>query len=237
VTGTPALPAWLEQLAATANSDDIAELVRFRVPAMPEGPTRAAAVLVLFGPADPATSSAAEGDVLLIERAADLRAHAGQPAFPGGAVDPGDDGAVGAALREANEETGLDPAGIDVFAVLPALPLPVSAFVVTPVLGWWREPSEVEARDPAEVSAVHRVPIAQLVDPANRLRMRYPSGFVGPAFEVAGMTVWGFTAGVLDRLFALAGWERPWDPTRVTEMPQDAHRDAPIVDEREGGAA
>ena len=234
MTPAAALPTWLEQLSAAANGDDVAELVRFRVPAMPEGPTRAAAVLVLFGPADASTPAAAAGDVLLIERAAELRSHAGQPAFPGGAVDPGDDGAVGAALREANEETGLDPAGIDVFAVLPALPLPVSSFEVTPVLGWWREPSPVWARDPAEVSAVHRVPIADLVDPANRLRMRYPSGFVGPAFEVAGMTVWGFTAGVLDRLFAVAGWERPWEPTRMAEMPQDVRRDAPIVDEPDG---
>jgi 8-oxo-dGTP pyrophosphatase MutT (NUDIX family) len=237
VTPAAALPEWLDRLAAAAGRDDIAERVGFRVPAMPEGPTRAAAVLVLFGAADQSPATAPAGDVLLIERAADLRAHAGQPAFPGGAVDPGDDGVVGAALREANEETGLDPAGIDVFAVLPPLPLPVSSFVVTPVLGWWRSPSSVWARDPAEVSAVHRVPIAELVDPANRLRMRYPSGFVGPAFEVAGMTVWGFTAGVLDRLLAVAGWERPWDPTRMTEMPQDLRNDAPIVDEPDGGAA
>ena len=237
MTPSAALPAWLERLSAAANGPDVAELVRFRVPAMPEGPTRAAAVLVLFGPGEPPTSSAAAGDILLIERAADLRAHAGQPAFPGGALDAGDDGAVAAALREANEETGLDPAGIDVFAVLPALPLPVSSFVVTPVLAWWREPSRVWASDPAEVSAVHRVPIAELVDPANRLRMRYPSGFVGPAFDVAGMTVWGFTAGVLDRLLAVAGWERPWDASRLAEMPQDVRRDAPIVDEPAGGAA
>ena len=85
MTPSAALPAWLERLSAAANGPDVAELVRFRVPAMPEGPTRAAAVLVLFGPAEPPTSTAAAGDVLLIERAADLRAHAGQPAFPGGA--------------------------------------------------------------------------------------------------------------------------------------------------------
>ena len=65
-------------------------------------------MLVLFGdgPDGP--------DLLLIERARDLRSHAGQPAFPGGAIDPGDVDAVGAALREAAEETGLDPAGVDV---------------------------------------------------------------------------------------------------------------------------
>ena len=83
---------------------------------MPDGPGREAAVLVLFGEASPGPGRPAASSGPL-----DLRAHAGQPAFPGGAVDPGDDGAVGAALREAREETGLDPAGIDVFAVLPAL--------------------------------------------------------------------------------------------------------------------
>ena len=54
--------------------------------------------------------------MLLIERAADMRSHAGQPAFPGGAVDATDAGPVATALREAQEETGLDPAGVEVFA-------------------------------------------------------------------------------------------------------------------------
>jgi 8-oxo-dGTP pyrophosphatase MutT (NUDIX family) len=193
---------------------------------MPVGPVRQAAVLVLFGEGPDGAR-----DVLLIERAAELRAHAGQPAFPGGAIDPEDDGPVGAALREANEETGAEPAGIDVFAVLPALSLPVSSFEVTPVLAWWREPGPVAARDAAEVASVHRVPLAELVDPANRLRLRYPNGWVGPAFEVAGMTVWGFTAGLLDRLLFLAGWEQPWDTSRVAELPpQDVPRAGPDQD-------
>jgi hypothetical protein len=142
-------------------------------------------------------------------------------AFPGGAVDPGDDGVVGAALREAVEETGLDAAGVDVFGTLPALFLPVSDFVVTPVLAWWREPSAVGVVDPAEVASVHRVLLADLLDPANRLLVSHPSGYVGAAFEVSGQLVWGFTAGLLDRLLRLAGWERPWDRTRVQELPAE----------------
>jgi len=218
-------PAWLRPLAEVAARDDVADLVRFRVPPMPDGPSREAAVLVLFGEPSPG-----EGDVLLIERAAQLRAHAGQPAFPGGAVDPGDEGAVGAALREAREETGVDPAGIDVLAVLPSLFLPVSSFVVTPVLAWWREPSAVAPGDVAEVAAVHRVPLAELVEPENRLRIRYPSGWVGPAFLVSGMTVWGFTAGLLDRLLALGGWERPWDSSHVADL-ADLQLDVSVPDE------
>jgi hypothetical protein len=69
-----------------------------------------------------------------------------------------------------------------VFGALPDLWVPVTNFVVTPVLGWWREPSPVSAQDPAEVSSVHRVLIADLVDPANRCRVRHPSGYFGPGF-------------------------------------------------------
>jgi hypothetical protein len=63
--------------------------------------------------------------------------------------------------------------------------------------------------------------VAELIDPANRLRVRHPSGYVGPAFEVGGMLVWGFTAGLLDRLLELAGWALPWDPRRVREITAD----------------
>lgn len=174
---------------------------------------REAAVLVLFGegPTGP--------DVLLLQRAADLRAHAGQPAFPGGRIDPTDDGPVDAALREAHEETGLDPAGVVVIGTLPELWIPPSGNVVTPVVGWWRKASEVGAVDPAEVEAVARVPISELVDPANRLMVRLPIGKDSPAFRVAGMLVWGFTAGVLSWLLALTGWEREWDRSVVEPMP------------------
>lgn len=216
-SGHVGLPAWLRPLADAAVGVRPEQLSRFLPPA--EG-GRESAVLMLFGEAEPGLGW--EGaEVLLIERSHSMRSHAGQVAFPGGAVDPGDDGVVGAALREAVEETGLDPSGVEVFGTLPALFLPVSDFVVTPVLAWWREPSPVGVVDPAEVASVHRVRLTDLLEPANRFRVSHPSGYVGAAFGVAGLLVWGFTAGLLDRLLRLAGWEVPWDHDRVEAMPDD----------------
>lgn len=77
----------------------------------------------------------------------------------------------------------------------------------------------VAVADPAEVAAVVRVPVAELAAPANRLQVRHPSGFTGPAFDVAGLLVWGFTAGLLDRLLALGGWAVPWDTDRLRDLP------------------
>jgi 8-oxo-dGTP pyrophosphatase MutT (NUDIX family) len=204
-------PSWLQPLLAGLRSPGT---VPFRAPpAESVSGLRPAAVLVLFGhgPSGP--------DVLLLQRSADMRSHAGQPAFPGGRIDPSDDGPVAAALREAEEETGLDPAGVEVLATLPDLWIPPSGSVVTPVVAWWREPSEVAAIDPAEAEAVARVPIAELVDPANRVTVRHPIGLESPGFRVADMLVWGFTAGVLNWLIALAGWERDWDRSVVVPAP------------------
>jgi len=206
----PAAPDWLARITAAA-----ADLI---VPPPLQPPVnggRPAAVLILFG------DGSRGPDVLLIERAADLRKHPGQPAFPGGAIDKSDGGPVGAALREAAEETGLDPAGVQILAVMPELYIPRSDFRVTPVVGWWHTPVAVGPGDPAEIAAVVRIPIADLAAPSNRIMIRYPNGEPGYAFRVAGLTVWGFTALVLDRVLALGGWEQPWDSTRLTNLAQD----------------
>lgn len=181
-----------------------------------------AAVLVLFGRLDsiPARSDeltvAADLDVLLQRRAATLSSHPGQVSFPGGGQEADDADAVATALREAQEETGLDPDGVEVLSSLPAIPLAVSSFLVTPVLGWWRKPSRVAAVDHAETVEVFRVPVAHLIDPANRhtsVLNRNGMTFRGPAFDVDGTLVWGFTAGILDALFDATGWALPWDPS------------------------
>jgi len=212
VTGAAA-PAWLRRLVEEAGSVLPATIARF-TPSQRGG--RAAAVLLLFGngPDGP--------DVLLIERAATLRQHAGQPAFPGGAVDPTDDGPAATALREATEEVGLDPAGVEVVALLPDLYLGVTDFLITPVVGWWRTRGPVGVADPGEVARVEAVPLAELADPANRHYVRHPSGYLSLAFSVRGMIVWGFTAIVLDGMLTLGGWARDWDQTDIRDLPRPA---------------
>ncbi|MBK1785079.1 NUDIX hydrolase [Prauserella cavernicola] len=206
------VPGWLRGLVEISGELDAKTFTRF---AVPNGEaTRAAAVLILFGEGD-----GRGPDVLLQRRADTLGSHAGQVSFPGGGAEDGDHGPVGTALREAEEETGVDPAGIRPLAVLPELYVPVSSFAVTPVLAYWHEPSPVHPVDPAETAAVARVAVADLTDPANRFRVGRPgTGYTGPAFEVGEMFVWGFTAGLLSVLLTLAGWEREWDHTDVREL-------------------
>jgi 8-oxo-dGTP pyrophosphatase MutT (NUDIX family) len=207
---------------------------------------RPAAVLILFGTtgriphpdgawevdgADPR-----ELDVLLLHRAATLRSHADQVAFPGGRLDPGE-GAITAALREAQEETGVDPSGIDILGTLATLPMPTGGHEVTPVLAWWAKPSPVAVVDEAESAAVFRAPVADLIDPENRYMWRLDADrnlararslsrrslpprdlHTGPAWRLrvdgAEHVVWGFTAGILDALLAALGWDEPWDTAR-----------------------
>jgi 8-oxo-dGTP pyrophosphatase MutT (NUDIX family) len=206
------LPDWLRPLAdAVRDGDGLGELPT--VLAAEDGVGRASAVLIALAATERGPA------VLLIERAATLRRHAGQVAFPGGAVDPTDEHHLAAALREAEEEVGLDPASVRPVAELPALYIPRSGFVVTPILAWWERPHPVFAVDPAEVARVAVVPVADLVDPANRFVVRHPSGFTGPGFEVDGLFVWGFTAVLLDRLLDLGGWTRPWDRSAARALP------------------
>jgi 8-oxo-dGTP pyrophosphatase MutT (NUDIX family) len=201
------LPEHLQRLVANA-----AQLPLRHRHGQPSDTARRSAVLILFGegPGGP--------DVLLIEKSAHLRSHAGQPAFPGGGADPGEDYPVGTALREAQEEAGVDPASVRVLATLPELFLGPSDNLVVPVVGWWDDPRDVTTGDPREVARVARVPLEDLVDPANRFRVRHPSGYIGPAFGVAGMVVWGFTAGLLDSVLRAAGLERPWDDRDVRPL-------------------
>jgi 8-oxo-dGTP pyrophosphatase MutT (NUDIX family) len=188
VVSKEGLPGWLDPVVRAMETVRPRQLSRFLPPE--DGAGRQSAVLVLFGEGERGP------ELLLMERAGNLRA----------------------ALREAEEETGLDPAGVQIFGVLPKLYIPVSGFVVTPVLGWWREPSPVGVVDPNETARVFTVPVADLTDPANRATAVHPRGHRGPAFLVESALVWGFTAGIIDRLLHYAGWERPWDRDKLVPL-------------------
>jgi 8-oxo-dGTP pyrophosphatase MutT (NUDIX family) len=207
-------PPWLAPLVdgcGRATGDDVP--LRRRPSA---DPAREAAVLLLFGESDDGP------DVLLTERATELRDHAGQAAFPGGGLEPEDgeglDARVRAALRETQEETGADPADVVPLATLPPLTIPVTGFAVTPVVAHWVRPGPVHVVDPGETAAVVRVPLAELSDPARRFTVTSPSGYLGPAFAVRGLLVWGFTALVLSWVLDLAGWTIPWDTSDVRDL-------------------
>jgi 8-oxo-dGTP pyrophosphatase MutT (NUDIX family) len=210
---TRPLPDWLRPVESAAADITVHDLTRFMPPADHDG--RYGAVLVLFGEGQRGP------DLLLTERAHHMRSHPGQVSFPGGSIDEGES-AVEAALREAREETGLDPYGVQVFGELPELWLPPSNFAVTPVLGWWREPTEVDVVDPDEVHAIYRVPISELVDPTHRIAVRHPSGWVGPGFLIGDdkdVILWGFTAGIIARLFDFLGWTREVDDPPLRDLP------------------
>jgi 8-oxo-dGTP pyrophosphatase MutT (NUDIX family) len=209
-----AIPDWLLPLRDGVREMRSEDLSAFVPPEEPK--PREGAVLVLFG-------DGPEGpDLLLTERAHTMRSQPGQVSFPGGSLDPGET-AVDGALREAQEETGIDPDGIDVLAVLPRLWLPPRNFAVAPVLGYWRHDSPVSVTNPREVHAVFRVPLAHLLDPANRFTVRHPMGWKGPAWMIGpdrDVLLWGFTAGIIHALFDFVGWTKDWDEGAERGLPE-----------------
>ena len=215
MSDTAGLPRWLHPVAEAAATITVDDLTRFVAP--DDAEPRRSAVLMLFSDVD----GDDRGELLLTERAHHMRSHPGQVSFPGGTLDPGET-PVEAAVREAQEEIGLDPAGVQVFAELPELWLPPSNFAVTPVLAYWRRRGPVGIASPDEVHAIHHVPIAELLDPAHRVSVHHPSGWVGPGFLIGpsrDVILWGFTAGIVSRLFDHLGWTRPWDDSRTQELP------------------
>ncbi len=193
-------------------------------PGLPEvglaSPRRAAAVLILI------SAGEAGEEIVLVEKRPDLRNHAGQLAFPGGAIEATDSDPVAAALREAQEEVGVAGAEVDVLGILPSSQIPRSGFDVTPVVGWWTRRAALSVHDPGELSAVHQVRIEDLLDPSNRNMWRL-GRFTGPGFRLGDLYVWGFTAHLLDGLFDLLGWTVPWDASQIGSVPDRFLRGEP----------
>lgn len=229
-----AAPSWLKPL--TDNCRDVKRAYRRRVPpevlalvtaantkATITGEKRDAAVLVLFsGPADTASEGPPDdADLLVTVRASTLRHHAGQAAFPGGAADPGDHGPVHTALREANEETGIDVGRLQPLCTLERMYIPPSGFHVVPVLAYSPDPGPVAVVDESETAIVARVPVRAFINPENRImvyRKENTRRFAGPAFLLNEMLVWGFTGQVISAMLDVAGWSVPWNTDDVREL-------------------
>lgn len=182
-------PARLEEaLAAASGASSDFDLNPEAAP--PDAPLRPAGVLAAF--------HAADGQLVLTKRASGLRHHPGQIALPGGKVDPGDADATAAALREAREEVGLDPAQVRVLGALPPHRT-VTGFSVTPILALIDGPF-VPVPEAGEVDEVFTLPFAHVADPARyrieRRRWRggwrsYHAAPFGPYY------LWGATARIL----------------------------------------
>lgn len=161
----------------------------------PERNLRPAAVLI------PVIAHAEGATVLLTRRADTLTSHTGQIAFPGGRLDAGETAAE-AALREAMEEVGLDPAAVEVLGVSEAYET-VTGFLVTPVIGWIAEPPVLTARAD-EVADLFEVPWDFLMDLANH-RRDFLEPDIGPrrwfwAMPWQDRYIWGATAGIIRAL-------------------------------------
>lgn len=203
------IPTWFtkfEQSLPTATHDHFS---RFD---FPKSFDRNAAVLILFGPHDD------DADLLITQRASHLLDHPGQPAFPGGHFEVNDDSLIHTALREANEEVGIVADSVRVISELPKLWLPPSQVAVTPIVAWWEKPHEISEVDVNEVASVHRIPIRNLVNPENRVTVKTKSGFLGPAFKVDDLVIWGFTGGLVSALLDIAGIAQEWDRSKLHEL-------------------
>ncbi|MGE5360215.1 MAG: NUDIX hydrolase [Bacteroidales bacterium] len=159
-----------------------------------------AAVLVLLYPRND------RPHLVLTVRAGALPQHAGQVSFPGGAIEPGE-AVASAALREAAEEVGIDPSVVRVIGALTPLHIPVSDFLVHPIVAVLdRTPAFAHAA--AEVDRVVEVPVADLLDPARRrrtTRMRDGDLVEVPYFDLEGEFVWGATAMMLAEFICAIG--------------------------------
>jgi 8-oxo-dGTP pyrophosphatase MutT (NUDIX family) len=155
---------------------------------------RAAAVLV--GLVEPGDTD--EPGILLTLRASHLRQHAGQISFPGGSIEPGDEGPAAAALREACEEVGLEPAAAEVLGYLPDQYV-LTGFRITPVVA--RLPADFTPRLASEeVQASFILPLSVLLDPATeRAGRRKVAGFEVAVrdLQYGEHLIWGATAGML----------------------------------------
>lgn len=136
--------------------------------------------------------------ILLTIRTQHLHHHPGQISFPGGRVEPEDPDAVGAALREVQEELGIPPTYVEVIGCLDSYPT-VTGFTITPVVGLVKPGFELKL-DPFEVAQVFEIPLGLALDISNYQRRRISSGGKQRCYYLLpyeNHQIWGVTAGIL----------------------------------------
>lgn len=142
--------------------------------------------------------------ILLTERAGHLPHHAGQISFPGGRFSPVDESPIATALREAEEEVGLEPHRVEVLGSL-SPQLTGTGFCIFPVVGWVEGGFE-PVPDPAEVAEVFEVPFEHLLAPVNfrrSIRERWGTRFLTDEYLYGHRRIWGATAAILSRFIEI----------------------------------
>ena len=188
-------PIWQPEITDESRQVMVADIIAKRQAA---GKVTEAAVLIPLLLKDDGLS------VLLTQRTNHLRDHAGQISFPGGRMDPGDAGPNDTALRESQEEIGLERSRVEIIGHMPQY-LTVSGYTVTPVVGLVQAQAEY-VLDEFEVADVFEVPLNFLMDPANHQVRMWQSEqgsrcFYAMPYE--NRFIWGATAGMLRNLYHL----------------------------------
>lgn len=177
------------------------------------GKVRQAAVMVLI------SGDEADRRILFTQRAQGI-SQAGHVSFPGGGRE-GEENPEQTALRETQEEIGLDPDDIRVWGRLPARM--ASRLHVDPVavVGQWSGNHRLLQPNTVEVERILDVPVKELANPAARVTWELSHGHSGPGFLVDGVFIWGMTAGIADALLELCGWAQQWDHERRVPVPPE----------------
>jgi 8-oxo-dGTP pyrophosphatase MutT (NUDIX family) len=188
------LPIWLTPVVDVLD----APTAFWKLRSTENNAARESAVLLLF------SEQASQPALTFIKRAETLKHHPGQIAFPGGLIEPTDQDATAAALREAQEEIGLDPASVLAIGALPKISIEVTGFVVTPIISYWHQPHLVGPTAIDEVAEVFTVDLAQLTHRRTQV-WAVRNDYKGPGFLVDDKLIWGFTGTLLAQLLSSAG--------------------------------
>jgi 8-oxo-dGTP pyrophosphatase MutT (NUDIX family) len=171
---------------------------------LPDGMGRPAGVLL------PLIAGPGPLSLVFTERHADLSRHAGEISFPGGMPEAEDESLAHTALREAQEEIGVDPASVEVLGVLPPLPTFVTGILIVPFVGLLHERPEF-VPSPDEIESIFEAPLALLDRIEEEVQREFEGrSWTGFNYDVDGQVIWGATGHILKGFLDLVRREAPW---------------------------